>query len=123
MTVTKIRTDVFKRLCEEARDAHALNQANGFDHMTFKDELEEALRGDFWRTSDEWVARAAPVAASYDELLSMLSVAAAARQQFSATRAQVEALARRGVAVQATMESMKVSTLTRAEASAWLATI
>lgn len=123
MTVTKIRTAAFKRLCEEARAAHAFNQANGFDHLTFRDELEEALRGDFWRVSDEWAARSVPTPACYDELISMLWVASRARQDYGATQSQIEALARRAVAVGATMDSMTVSTLTRGEASAWLASM
>ena len=93
MTITKIRLKDFKRLCGEARKSHECNIENGFDWITYRDELESALEGEYWKTSDEWIARQAVIPATYEEIYRNLSFAASTQMQFGATDEQVKALA------------------------------
>lgn len=60
--------------------------------------------------------------ATYDEIVDDLSIAASRRQQFGATRAQIETIARLAVRDRLTLDRISCSTLTKAEASAIIST-
>ena len=116
MTVTKINLPAFKKACEEARSNY---DANG--PLSFRDELEDALSGDYWKVSDGWKAAQSAAPATFEEVCSQLRVASARLQDNGATEAQIEQIARLTVRDGLALSVVASTTLSRTNASNMIA--
>jgi hypothetical protein len=116
MTVTKINIPAFKKACEEARSNYSVGGA-----LTFRDELEDALSGDYWKNSDEWKAAQSAVPATFEEVCSQLRVASARLQDAGATDAQIKQIAHLVVRDGLALSAVTSTTLSQTNASNMIA--
>jgi len=118
MTIAKINIRQFTKMVKEARefwDDNAETYDN--DYRAFLRDEEVGCRAFLWNVSDEWKSRAAVAPAAFDEIVENLSIAAARRQQFGATQAQIEQIARLAVKAGMPLSQISADALTHAEAS------
>jgi hypothetical protein len=110
----KLNIKAFSREVKELRDGYDADFGSYREYL--RDEMAGMISAGVF-VSDEWKAVQAVVPATYEEIVSNLSVAAARRQQFGASAEQIATIARLAVRDRLPLSAIEVNVLTASEAA------
>ena len=122
MTTTKINVKAFVRLARENRDifeARLADERYGYDRADYREWFRDEMNAEraAWAESDAYRAAQAAKPATFEEFRAELRTAARRRQQYGATAAQIDLLAKLAVERNWPLSKLACDTLTAGEAN------